>query len=51
MDKSRNRDDGSTGLGLALVKAIMNNYGNEFGVRNRGNGVEFYCDINIKPKS
>ena len=51
MDKSRNRDDGSTGLGLALVKAIMNNYENEFGVRNRGNGVEFYCDINIKPKS
>ena len=51
MDKSRNRDDGSTGLGLALVKAIMNNYENEFGVRNRGNGVEFYCDINIKQKS
>ena len=50
MDKSRNRDDGSTGLGLALVKAIMNNYENEFGVRNRGNGVEFYCDINLKPK-
>ena len=50
MDESRNRDDGSTGIGLALVKAIMNNYGNEYGVQNFENGVEFYCDINLKNK-
>ena len=44
-DKSRNRADGGSGIGLAFVKAIMNNYGNEYGVINRDNGVEFYFDI------
>ncbi len=45
-DTSRNRDDGGTGIGLAIVRAIMNNYKNEYGVKNYKNGVEFYCDIN-----
>ena len=45
IDKSRNRDAGGTGIGLALVKAIMNQYGNEFGVVNRKDGVEFYFEI------
>ena len=48
VDSSRNRNQGGTGIGLALVKAIMNNYNNEYGVRNLENGVEFYCDINKK---
>ena len=26
----------------------MNNYNNEYGVNNFQNGVEFYCDINVK---
>ena len=38
---------GGTGIGLALVKAIMNNYNNKYGVKNYEDGVEFYCDINI----
>ena len=50
IDSSRNRNNGGTGIGLALVKAIMNNYNNDYGVTNHENGVEFYCDINRKPK-
>jgi signal transduction histidine kinase len=44
-DESRNREDGGTGIGLALVRAIMNNYGNDFGVINKENGVEFYFEL------
>ena len=45
VDSSRNREDGGTGIGLSLVKAIMNNYGNSYGVENREDGVEFFFDL------
>lgn len=48
IDESRNRDNGGTGIGLSLVKAIMNNYGNEFGVKNVEKGIEFYFDLDLK---
>lgn len=44
-DSSRNRTDGGTGIGLALVKAIMTNYKNDYGVINKENGVEFYFEL------
>lgn len=46
VDSSRHRDDGGTGIGLSLVKAIMNNYQNLYGVVNKYTGVEFYFELN-----
>ncbi len=46
-DESRNREDGGTGIGLSLVKAIMNNYKKDYGVVNKENGVEFYFDLDL----
>ena len=46
-DEARNRDDGGSGIGLSIVRAIMNNYGNDFGVENKENGVEFYFEIDL----
>lgn len=48
IDESRNRDVGGSGIGLAIVKAIMNNYGNKYGVRNNNDGVEFYFELRLK---
>ena len=47
IDSSRNRDKGGTGIGLAFVKAIMNNYKNDYGAINRTNGIEFYFELNM----
>ncbi len=48
VDKSRNRNQGGTGIGLAFVKAIMTNYGNDFGVMNEEEGVRFYFDLDLE---
>ena len=46
-DEARNRDDGGSGIGLSIVRAIMNNYGNDYGVENKYNGVEFFFEIDL----
>ena len=46
-DESRNRSDGGTGIGLAFVKAIMNNYQNKYGINNVDDGVEFYFELDL----
>ena len=50
VDEARNRENGGTGIGLSIVRAIMNNYGNKYGVENKSNGVEFYFDIDLSQK-
>ena len=47
-DEARNRDDGGSGIGLSIVRAIMNNFGNDFGVENKENGVEFYFEVELR---
>lgn len=47
IDASRNRDLSGSGIGLSLVKAIMNQHKNNYGVDNKENGVEFWFELNI----
>ena len=48
IDQSRNRNDGGTGIGLSFVRAIMSNYGNNYGVINHEDGVEFYIELDLE---
>lgn len=47
VDKARTREYGGNGIGLSIVKAIMNAHNQSYGVENKEDGVEFYftCDI------
>ena len=47
LDSSRNREKGGTGIGLAFVKAIMNNYKNKYGAVNKPNGIEFFFELDM----
>lgn len=45
VDKARTREYGGSGIGLSIVKAIINGHGTECGVINRENGVEFWFEV------
>ena len=45
LDESRNRENGGSGIGLALVKAIITKHNNRYGVENVENGIRFYFEI------
>ncbi|MDF2820567.1 MAG: Signal transduction histidine kinase [Clostridiales bacterium] len=45
VDKARTRKYGGTGIGLAVVSAIMKAHNMPYGVRNVEGGVEFYIEL------
>lgn len=45
VDKARTRAYGGSGIGLSIVKAIMEQTGLGYGVKNYDNGVEFYFEV------
>ena len=47
-DKSLSRSQGRFGLGLSIVAAIQELHGEDYGVENKENGVEFWFDIKKK---
>ncbi len=44
-DKARSREQGGSGLGLSIVRAIQELHGSGYGVVNKPEGVEFWCDF------
>ena len=50
VDKARTREYGGSGIGLSIVKAIMDSLHRECGVINHENGVEFWLELDINSK-
>ena len=46
-DKARSREYGGSGIGLSVVKAIMELMHEKFGVENMPNGVEFWFELSL----
>jgi signal transduction histidine kinase len=45
VDKARTREYGGSGIGLSIVKAIMDSFHRDCGVINHENGVEFWMEL------
>lgn len=45
VDKARTREYGGSGIGLSIVKAIMESMNQKYGVINYDNGVEFWFEL------
>ncbi len=45
VDKARTREYGGSGIGLSVVKAIMDGFGKPYGVKNHENGVCFWFEL------
>ncbi len=48
VDKARTREYGGSGIGLSIVKAIMNSLNRDCGAINHPNGVEFWFELDMK---
>lgn len=47
VDKSHAREYGGNGIGLSIVKAIMDSFRQKYGVTNCDNGVEFWVEFDV----
>ena len=45
VDKARTREYGGNGIGLSVVKAVMDMFGQKYGVENYNNGVAFWFEL------
>ena len=48
VDKARTREYGGHGIGLSIVKAIMESFQQDYGVINYENGVAFWFELDLK---
>lgn len=48
VDKAHTREYGGNGIGLSIVKAIMESFHQKYGVNNYDNGVEFWFELDVK---
>ncbi len=48
VDKARTREYGGNGIGLSIVKAIMDSFQKEYGVINYNNGVQFWFELDVR---
>jgi signal transduction histidine kinase len=48
VDKARTREYGGNGIGLSIVKAVMDAHNQKYGVCNYDNGVEFWFELDTK---
>lgn len=47
VDKAHTREYGGNGIGLSIVKAIIESFHQEYGVNNYDNGVEFWFTLEV----
>ena len=50
VDKARTREYGGSGVGLSIVKAMMESMNQKYGVVNYDNGVEFWFELEMTEK-
>jgi signal transduction histidine kinase len=48
VDKARTREYGGSGVGLSIVKAIMDSHNKKYGVENYKSGVRFWFEVDVK---
>lgn len=48
VDKARTREYGGNGIGLSIVKAIMESFQRDYGVKNEEEGVTFWYELDVR---